>query len=194
MIARRLLSDENEPLFPYKRPMTKEGHFRKHEYVYDEYYDCYLCPENQALSYSTTNRDGYRKYKNHGYICCNCPQKSKCTESKEHVKPLTQHVWERYIEKTEDIRHALGNKEIYQKRKETTERIFGTAKEPHGFRYTQYIGKVRMEMKAGLTFVCMNLKKLAKILVMRNKKSLLFMFRVENLLNKVNVTEKWCLT
>ena len=43
-------------------------------------------------------------------------------------------------------------------------------------------------------FVCMNLKKLAKILVMRNKKSLLFMFRVENLLNKVNVTEKWCLT
>lgn len=51
-----------------------------------------------------------------------------------------------------------------------------------------------MEMKAGLTFVCMNLKKLAKILVMRNKKSLLFMFRVENLLNKINVTEKWCLT
>ena len=43
--------------------MTKEGYFRKHEYVYDEYYDCYLCPENQVLSYSTTNRDGYREYK-----------------------------------------------------------------------------------------------------------------------------------
>ena len=45
-----------------------------------------------------------------------------------------QHVWERYIEKAEDIRHTLGNKEIYQKRKETIERIFGTAKEHHGFR------------------------------------------------------------
>ena len=192
-IARRLLLDGIEPLFPYKRPMTKEGYFRKHEYVYDEYYDCYLCPENQVLSYSTTNRDGYREYKSRGYICCNCPQKSKCTESKDHVKLVTRHVWERYIEKAEDIRHTLGNKEIYQKRKETIERIFGTAKEHHGFRYTQYIGKARMEMKAGLTFACMNLKKLAKILIMRNRKSLSFIYRIEFLLNKINAREKWCL-
>ncbi|MGN0308526.1 MAG: IS5/IS1182 family transposase, partial [Lachnospiraceae bacterium] len=38
-----------------------------------------------------------------------------------------------------------------------------TAKENHGFRYTQMYGKARMEMKVGLTFACMNLKKLAKI-------------------------------
>lgn len=192
-IARRLLLDGIEPLFPYKRPMTKEGYFRKHDYVYDEYYDCYICPENQVLSYSTTNRDGYREYKSRGYICCNCPQKSKCTESKDHVKLVTQHVWERNIEKAEDIRHTLGNKEIYQKRKETIERIFGTAKEHHGFRYTQYIGKARIEMKAGLTFACMNLKKLAKILVMRNRKLLSFIYRIEFLLDKINAREKWCL-
>lgn len=48
-------------------------------------------------------------------------------------------------------------------RKETIERILGTAKENHGFRYTQIIGKARMEMKAGLTFACLNLKKLAKM-------------------------------
>ena len=48
-------------------------------------------------------------------------------------------------------------------KKETIERIFGTAKENHGFRYTQMYGKARMEMKAGLTFACMNLKKLARI-------------------------------
>lgn len=158
-----------------------------------KYYDCYICPENQVLSYSTTNRDGYREYKSRGYICCNCPQKSKCTESKDHVKLVTQHAWERYIEKAEDIRHTLGNKEIYQKRKETIERIFGTAKEHLGFRYTQYIGKARMEMKAGLTFACINLKKLAKILVMRNRKLWSFIYRIEFLLNKINAREKWCL-
>ncbi len=43
-------------------------------------------------------------------------------------------------------------------------RIFGSAKEYHGFRYTNMIGKARMTMKAALTFTCMNLKKLAKIL------------------------------
>ena len=68
-IARQLLKDRIEPLFPYKRPMTKEGFFKKYEYVYDEYYDCYICPENQILRYSTTNRDGYREYKSCGYQC-----------------------------------------------------------------------------------------------------------------------------
>ena len=63
----------------------------------------------------------------------------------------------------EDIRYTLGMKELYKLRKETIERIFGTAKENHGFRYTQMYGKARMEMKVGLTFACLNLKKLAKL-------------------------------
>ncbi len=36
------------------------------------------------------------------------------------------------------------------------------SKELHGFRYTQEYGKARMEVKAALTFACMNLKRLAK--------------------------------
>ena len=40
-IAKLLIDDGIKPLFPYKRPMTKEGFFKKYEYVYDEYYDCY---------------------------------------------------------------------------------------------------------------------------------------------------------
>ncbi len=67
------------------------------------------------------------------------------------------------MEICEDIRHTLGMKELYSLRKETIERIFGTAKENHGLRYTQMYGKARMDMKVGLTFACMNLKKLAKI-------------------------------
>ena len=67
------------------------------------------------------------------------------------------------MELCEDIRYGIGMKEKYQKRKETIERLFGTAKENHGFRYTQMFGKARMEMKVGLTYACMNLKKLAGI-------------------------------
>jgi hypothetical protein len=69
------------------------------------------------------------------------------------------------MELCEDIRHTFGMKELYQQRKETIERLFGTAKENHGFRYTQQYGKHCMEMKVGLTFACMNLKKLAKMKV-----------------------------
>ena len=190
-IAHLLLEDGIQPLFPYKRPMTKEGFFKKYEYAYDEYYDCYVCPGNQVLKYSTTNRDGYREYKSCGLFCSSCPYLHQCTESKDHVKVITRHVWEEYMEKAEDIRHTIGNKEIYQQRKETIERLFGTAKEQHGFRYTQYIGKARMEMKAGLTFACMNLKKLAKILEIRESKMKESRSFLRFLLKQRLFTEKW---
>ena len=162
-IAKLLLDDGIKPVLPYKRPMTKDNFFKKYEYVYDEHYDCYICPRNQILKYSTTNRDGYREYKSCGHICEKCESLPKCTESKNHVKVVTRHIWEDYIETCEDIRHTDGMKDLYSHRKETIERVFGTAKENHGFRYTQMYGKARMKMKVALTFACMNLKKLAKI-------------------------------
>ena len=163
-IAKLLIDKGIEPLFPYKGPMTKEGFFKKHEYAYDEYHDCYVCPNGEVLSYSTTNRDGYREYKSCGKTCAACPFLSRCTESRDHVKLVTRHVWADYVEKCEDVRHTVGMKELYGKRKETIERLFGTAKEAHGFRYTNMNGKARMNMKVGLTFACMNLQKLANMM------------------------------
>ena len=163
-IAKLLLDKGILPVFPYKRPMTKEGFFKKYEYAYDEYYDCYVCPNGKTLEYSTTNRDGYREYKSCGTVCAECPYLAQCTGSRDHVKVITRHVWADYLETCEDIRSTRGMKELYAQRKETIERLFGTAKEAHGFRYTNMIGKARMMMKAGLTFACLNLKKLAKML------------------------------
>ncbi len=104
---------------------------------------------------------------------------------------ITRHVWEEYMEVAEDIRHTIGNRQIYQLRKETIERIFGTAKEQHGFRYTQYVGKARMEMKAGLTFACMNLKKLAKILEKRGWNTATFLYFELRTRIKSKFKEKW---
>jgi hypothetical protein len=42
----KLLFDENiRPVLPYTRPKTKDGFFKKYEYVYDDYYNVYICPE-----------------------------------------------------------------------------------------------------------------------------------------------------
>lgn len=56
-------------------------------------------------------------------------------------------------------------KELYKKRKETIERLFGTAKEYHNLRYTREKGKSKMKDKIGLTLACLNLKKLVKMRV-----------------------------
>ncbi len=192
-IAKMLIDDGIAPLFPYKRPMTKDGFFKKYDYVYDELFDCYICPNNKVLKYSTTNRDGYREYKSCPQDCVNCPYLSQCTGSKNHVKVVTQHIWDNYIEICEDIRYTIGNKELYQKRKETIERLFGTAKEHHGFRYTQMIGKAKMEMKVSLTFACLNLKKLAKILHQREENNPIknyILLILSQIFKKLNLTTR----
>lgn len=161
-IAKQIIDAGRIPSMPYKRPMTKKGFLKKYDYVYDEYCDCMICPANEILKYSTTNREGYREYKSNPAKCAVCPYKEKCTESKTNQKVVMRHIWEKYIELVEDYRHTQEYSDIYKLRKETIERVFADAKEKHAMRYTQYRGLAKVKAEATLRFACMNLKKLAK--------------------------------
>lgn len=160
-ITNFLLENQMLPVLPYTHPKTKDGFFRKHEYVYDEYYNCYLCPQGQVLKYTTTTKEGYRQYKSNPTICANCPWLLQCTESKNHQKLIQRHIWETYMEEAEHLRHSYDIKQIYAKRKETIERVFADAKEKHGMRWTNLRGLKKLSMQGMLTFAAMNLKKLA---------------------------------
>ena len=75
----------------------KNGH-EWWKYVYDEFYDCVICPEYQPLKYSTTNRDGYREYKSDPNICAACPTRERCTHSRDCIKTVQRHIWKDYEE------------------------------------------------------------------------------------------------
>ena len=60
--------------------------------------------------------------------------------------PVTRHIWKKYLEICEEIRHQKRNMELYQKRKETVERLFGTAKEYYNLRYTRKVGKSKLKI------------------------------------------------
>jgi len=160
-IAKYVLDEEMLPVLPYTRPRTKTGFFYKNDYVYDEHYDCYLCPEGQVLRYSTTNKEGYREYKSLSYVCEQCPSIAKCTASQSKQKVVTRHIWQEYVEEADHLRHRFDVKQIYAKRKETIERVFADAKEKHGMRWTTLRGLKKLSMQAMLTFAAMNLKKMA---------------------------------
>lgn len=161
-VAKNVIDSGKNILTPYKRPMTKKGFFKKYDYVYDEYLNGYICPNNQVLKYSTTNKDGYREYKSCGKVCANCPYLSQCTTSKNHVKVITEHVWNNYLLIAEETRYTLGSSYIYAKRKETIERCFADGKENFGLRFTRYTGLKRVTQGLLLLFACMNFKKMAK--------------------------------
>ncbi|MDM5294041.1 IS1182 family transposase [Peribacillus simplex] len=160
-ITSYLFNKEIIPALPYTRPRTKEGFFRKQDYVYDEHFDCYLCPSGELLKYSTTNKEGYREYKSPKHTCATCSFLSQCTESKDHQKVVTRHIWQTHVEEADHLRHHQDVKPIYAKRKETIERVFADAKEKHGMRWTTLRGLKKLSMQAMLTFAAMNLKKMA---------------------------------
>ena len=166
-ICKRIIDDGRIPSMPYKRPMTKEGNLPWYEYVYDEYYDCVLCPHDKVLSYATTNREGYREYKSKSYICQSCPDRERCTASASCTKTVTCHIWKEYIERAEDIRHTELGKKTYAMRSQTIERVFADAKEKHAMRYTPYRGLKAVTNWVKLKFATMNLKKLALWLSLR---------------------------
>lgn len=161
-VAKTIIDDGKKILTPYTRPMTKKGFYKKYEYVFDEYLNGYICPNNQLLKYSTTTRDGYRQYKSDPNICKSCPHLKQCTLSRNHVKVITEHIWNNYLEKASETRYEIESKEIYSKRKETIERVFADGKENFGLRFTRYLGINRVRQNILLIFACMNFKKLAK--------------------------------
>ena len=160
-IARFLNDEAVHPVMPYKRPQTPKGYLKKHDFVYDEYYDCYICPELHLLRYRTTNRDGKREYVSDPNVCRHCPLLSICTKSENSQKLIQRHIWQEYLDEAEHLRHTNYNKAVYKRRSETIERAFGDLKEKHGLRWTRLKGVARNEAQAMLVFAAMNLKKMA---------------------------------
>ena len=160
-ICKQIIDDGKLPSLPYRRPMTKKGNLPWYEYVYDEYYDCILCPQNQVLRYATTNREGYREYKSTPCICEQCPELARCTENRKFQKTVIRHLWQDYLEQAEDIRHSAVGRDSYGMRSQTIERVFADAKEKHAMRYTYLRGLGAVSKWVKLKFAAMNLKKMA---------------------------------
>ena len=105
-------------------------------------------------------------------LCEHCPCRTSCTLSKNKTKVVVRHVWAKYLEEAEHLRHVPNIRDTYKKRKETIERVFAEAKERHCLRYTNYRGLAKVRVQVALIFSCLNMKKLAT----RKRKNFLVFF------------------
>ena len=134
----------------------------------------YICPAEQRITYNTTNRIGYREYKSEPKICKDCPLPMQCTQTSNHVKVITRHVWQDANERIDHHRKTPTGKKLYARRKETVERSFADAKQLHGHRYARLRGLDKVKEQCLPSTACQNMKKIAQI---RALKTLLSLFR-----------------
>ena len=159
-ICKTIIDLEMIPNFPYTRKGYRKDYMKKYEFVYDEYNDIYICPnEKDLIPTGRIDKNGYMVYKANECDCNNCPFKKKCTKSK--YKQILRHVWEGYKEMAEEYRHHLDVKEIYKQRPSHIERVFADGKMKYGLRNTYFRTKERVHRELTLLYACMNLKKFA---------------------------------
>jgi len=154
----------------YRRPPGLKGRIHKSKFKYEKGQDCYICPEGNRLLYRTTNRSGYRDYVSNPQICKNCPRLKQCTQSKNHQRIITRHVWAESHELINSNRNTDRGKYIKRRRSETVERSFADAKQLHGYRYARFRGRSKVEEQCLMTALVQNIKKLVKLFDFRNLK------------------------
>lgn len=154
----------------YRNPTPpRDGMMRKSKYVYEPDADAYRCPEDQLLTYATTDRNGYKHYTSDPAICRDCPLLASCTSNAKAIRTITRHVWADARQRTDAHRLTPWGKAIYKRRKETVERSFADAKQLHGHRYARFRGLMRVACQCLLQAAAQNIKKIAMALTKPTK-------------------------
>lgn len=153
-----------KPIICPTKFQKQPGKDSKYWFSYDLIEDVYICREGYLLEYKTTKRDGYSEYISDEETCYKCPKKSQCLLGKNTIRTIRRHVYEEYKDEARAALKEEKGKNLYDRRKETVERVFADAKELHGFRYAHFRGLEKVQTEAYLVAIAQNIKKMAIVL------------------------------
>lgn len=161
-IAHLLETNQIQGVIGYRRHTFKTDYFGKYRFMYDSYFDAYICPEKHHLYWKTTTRDGYRQYFSNRKDCADCPRRKECFGEKATRRMVSRHVWQDALDEVIAFTKTSIGKKLYTWRKETIEISFAEAKENHGLRFARMLGIFNMREQCFLTAAIQNMKRLAK--------------------------------
>lgn len=136
-------------------------------FMYDQQSDAYTCPAGSQL---TTNGKEYSKGKadRTGYTvktyttttCLICPLRKSCTKSKYRKIDRSEH--QDIID--ENNKRVDENRDLYKRRPEISEHVFGTIKRGLGYTYTLVKGLEKVNGEMAIIFTMYNLRRAMSIL------------------------------
>lgn len=156
------------------RPETKNnkpGYFSRDKFTYDSSKDCYTCPDGKILKRKsrnyTQNRINYKANKND---CQSCSKRGQCISGKGNFRIVSHYDSPCYQKAREWYKSEYGQT-MQKLRKTIIEGIFGQAKTYHGMARSKFRGISKVEIQFLLTATALNLKKMIKILGIKDIKS-----------------------
>jgi transposase len=150
---------------------TKE--YMVDKFVYNKESDTYTCPQGETLAtkgtWHTKKRDEtisyqYKKYRTPK--CGECHVQHLCTAKADGRREIER---SEYAEAVAINRHNyMANKDLYRKRQEINEHIFGTIKRQWGYNHTNLRGLPKVNGEMALIMTVYNMKRVLNILGVEN--------------------------
>lgn len=139
------------------------------KFIYNKENNTYTCPEGQTLTTSgswhkktgRTDQSGYQFQKYRTPACKTCLVKDQCT-SRKGGREIDRSQYADAVE--ENHQRYKDNPQLYRKRQEINEHIFGTIKRKWGYNYTDLIGLEKVNGEHSLIMLVYNIKRSINIL------------------------------
>ena len=138
------------------------------KFTYNAAEDTYTCPQGSTLKTTgtwhkkTRERDSHQFKKYRTPDCKTCPAKHLCTGRADGRRELDRSEYAQAVEANNKRYH--NNKDLYRKRQEINEHIFGTIKRKWGYFYTNLKGLEKVNGEHSLICLVYNIKRTTNIL------------------------------
>ena len=137
---------------------TPENKKTSEGFKYDKNKDVYICPMNQELHRTGKKEFTYVNTK----ACRNCPNRESCISDKARGKRIVRNKNTEIMERAN--RRYERNRELYKKRQEIVEHVFGTVKRAFGYTYFLLRGNQKVKGESFMFFLTYNIKRVGNIL------------------------------
>jgi transposase len=137
------------------------------KFKYDKITDTYTCPKGETLKTTgswhkkTRDKDSYNFKKYRTPKCKECPVKHLCT-SRATGREIDRSQYADAVEENNKRYHE--NPQLYRKRQEINEHIFGTIKRQWGYNHTNLTGLEKVNGEHSLIMLVYNIKRSINIL------------------------------
>ena len=138
------------------------------EFIYNKELDTYTCPEGETLTSTgawhkkTRERDSYQFKKYRTPKCKECPVKTLCTARATGGREIDRSQYAEAV--AENNQRYQANAQLYRKRQEINEHIFGTIKRQWGYNHTNLTGLEKVNGEHSLIMLVYNIKRAMNIL------------------------------
>ena len=138
------------------------------KFVYHKETDTYTCPQGEMLKTTgnwhvkTRERDSYRIKKYRTQACKTCPAQHLCTAKADGRREIERSEYAEAVAINKD--NYLYNSNLYRKRQEMNEHVFGTTKRQWGYNHTNLRGLEKVNGEMALIMTVYNMKRVMNIL------------------------------